>query len=149
MGDVNLSVLDRTINFFIFLSACCSVAPIDLPHFTLGSSKMPFKHIHYKLAGFFFSFNRRFLMNPYCWYYNGVDWYCLVTLVVLLFNICRGFVDSRAILSFFVTEFDQTHDSYVYIVMRCGYSIVKFFSFHHFVPDADVSNYVMFFSVTM
>ena len=88
-------------------------------------------------------------MNPYCWYYNDVDWYCLVTLVVLLFNICRGFVDSRAILSFFVTEFDQTHDSYVYIVMRYGYSIVKFFSFHHFVPDADVSNYVMFFSVTM
>ena len=49
------------------------------------------------------------------------------------------------LLFFFVTEFDQIRDSYVYIVMRCGYFIVKFFSFHHFVPDADVSNYVMFF----
>ena len=59
MGDVNLSVLDRTINFFIFLSKCCSVAPLDLPHFTLGSSKMPFNHIQYKLAGFFSPFTEK------------------------------------------------------------------------------------------
>ena len=45
----------------------------------------------------------------------------------ILFTICRGFVNSRAILSFFVAEFDQIRDSYVYIVMRCGYFIVKFF----------------------
>ena len=45
------------------------------------------------------------------------------------FNICRGFVNSRAILFFFVTEFDQIRDSYVYIVMRCGYFIVKLFFF--------------------
>ena len=70
----------------------------------------------------------------------------------ILFNICRGFVNSNAILSFFVTLFYQIRDSYVYIVMRCGYIyfIAKFFSFHHFVPDVDVSDYIMFFfSVTM
>ena len=80
-------------------------------------------------------------MNPYCWYYVAFQVYYLIYAVALS--------TPREILSFFVTEFDQTHDSYVYIVMRCGYSIVKFFSFHHFVPDAEVSNYVMFFSVTM
>ena len=72
------------------------------------------------------------------------------TISGIFFNICRGFVNSRAILSFFVTEFDQIRDSYVYIVMRCGYFIMKIFSFHHFVPDMDVSDYIMFFfSVTM
>ena len=120
-GDINLSVLDRTINFFIFLSTCCSVAPLDLPHFTLESSQMPFKHIHYKLAGFFFSFNRkkktlRFLMNPLL---LVLQWFKLILsrhfryISGISFNICRGFVNSRAILSFFVTEFDQIRDSFV------------------------------------
>ena len=48
------------------------------------------------------------------------------------FNICHGFVNSRAILSFFVTEFDQIRDSFVYIVMRCDYFIVKLFFFSSF-----------------
>ena len=59
----------------------------------------------------------------------------------ILFNICRGFVNSRAILSFFVTEFDQIRDSYVYIVMRCGYFILylkRYFtkSFFTVAPDS-------------
>ena len=51
-----------------------------------------------------------------------------------------------------MTLFYQIRDSYVYIVMRRGYIyfIAKFFSFHHFVPDVDLSDYIMFlFSVTM
>ena len=50
----------------------------------------------------------------------------------ILFNICRGFIKSRTVLSFFVTEFDQKRDSYVYIVMRCRYFIVKLFFFSSF-----------------
>ena len=45
-----------------------------------------------------------------------------------------------------MTLFYQIRDSYVYIVMRYGYIyfIAKFFFFHHFVPDVDVSDYIMF-----
>ena len=105
--------------YFLLPYTSSSVAPPDLPHFTLESSQMLFNHIHYKQA-LFFSFNRkkdqRFVMNPYWWYYVAFQVYYLIYAVALS--------TPREILSFFVTEFDQIRDSYVYTVMRCGYFIV-------------------------
>ena len=127
-GVVNLSVLDRTINFFIFLSTCCPVAPLDLPHFTLESSQMPFKHIHYKLAGFFFSFNRkkktlRFLMNPYCWYYNGVNWYSVATFVdiVLIKYVIHMFISWCGVVTSFCTWCGRFWLYYVFLFFFCYY----------------------------
>ena len=118
--------------YFLLPYTCCSVAPPDLPHFTLESSQMLFNHIHYKQA-LFLSFNIK--KRPKVCHESIL--LVLRCISGILFNICRGFVNSREILSFFVTEFDQIRDSYVYIVMRCGY----------FVPDADVFwlYYVFFF----
>ena len=150
-GDVNLSVLDRTINYFLFLSTCCPVARLDLPHFTLGSSQMPFKHIHYKLAVFFPPLTEkkktlRFLMNPYCWYYNGVNWYCLVTLVA--FQVY--YLIYAVVLSTLVQSCSSSWQSLIKYVIHmfiswCGVLTHCEVLFYHFVPDADVSNYVMFF----
>ena len=105
--------------YFLLPYTCSSVAPPDLPHFTLESSQMLFNHIHYKQA-LFFSFNRK-KRPKVC---NESILLVLRCISGILFNICRGFVNSLEILSFFVTEFDQIRDSYVYTVMRCGYFIV-------------------------
>ena len=79
---------------------------------------MPFKHIHYKLAVFFFfpssekkpKVSHESILLALRWrelmYSRHIR--CISG---ILFNICRGFVNSRAILSFFVTEFDQIRDS--------------------------------------
>ena len=91
---------------------------------------MLFNHIHYKQALFFFLYHRK---RPKVCHESIL--LVLRCISGILLNICRGFVNSHEILSFFVTEFDQIRDSYVYIVMRCGY----------FVPDADVSDYIMLF----
>ena len=91
---------------------------------------MPFKHIHYKLAVFFPPLTEK--KNPKVSHESTLlvlQWRELILsrhtrcISGILFNICRGFVNSRAILFFFVTEFDQIRDSYVYIVMRCVNSL--------------------------
>ena len=152
MGDVNLSVLDRTINFFIFLSTCCSVVPLDLPHFTLGRSQMPFKHIHYKLAVFFSPLTEK--KDPKVSHESitisiTMAWTdSLVTFVA--FQVY--YLIYAVVLSTLVQSCSSSWQSLIKYVIHmfiswCGVvtSLWSCFSFHHFVPDADVSDYIYIF----
>ena len=136
--------------YFLLPYTCCSVAPPDLPHFTLESSQMLFNHIHYKQA-LFFSFNikkgQRFVMNPYCWYYNGVNWCTLVTYVA--FQVY--YLIYAVVLSTLVQSCSSSWQSLIKYVIHmfiswCGVvTSLCTNCVHHFVPDADVSDYIMFF----
>ena len=125
--------------YFLLPYTCSSVAPPDLPHFTLESSQMLFNHIHYKQA-LFFSFNRkkdqRFVMNPYCWYYVAFQVYYLIYAVALS-TLVKSCPSSWQSLIKYVIHMSI---SWCGVVTSLCTNCV-----HHFVPDADVSDYIMFF----